>query len=160
MTARLIRLPKAVRNDAFYRAVPAISAGPPSRFPGVYCPQEEGTCCNQQVKQKPGTSSGLARLFPQWMNPAIPLQLFIAAFADDGSAQRMPRMKTGTLAFLCPATKAARLSYLPRRQALRGLNLGPANSILPAAYGIVCANNQHRKNTAGARTAGCRNDAH
>jgi hypothetical protein len=67
------------------------------------------------------------------MNPATPLQIFIAASADGGSAQRMPRMKTGTLAFLRRATKAARLSQLPHQQALRGFNLVPVNSILPAA---------------------------
>jgi hypothetical protein len=68
------------------------------------------------------------------MNPVIPLQIFTAAFADDGSAQRMPRMKTGTLAFFRRATKAARLSYLPHQHAFGGFNLVPVNSILPAAH--------------------------
>ena len=78
-------------------------------FKGIYFPQEEGTCCIKRVKQKPGTSSGLVKPFHPWMNPATPRQLSIVASAGDGSAQRTPRMKTGTLAPSSRAKKAARV---------------------------------------------------
>ena len=96
-----------------YSLARAIFTGPPSRFTGVYCPQEEATCCNKRVKQKPGTSSGRVRPFPQWMNPVTPPHLSNAESAGGGSAQLMPRMKTGTPAFLRRATKAARVSWRP-----------------------------------------------
>jgi hypothetical protein len=43
---------------------------------------------------------------------ATPPQLSIAVSAGVGSARLMSRMKTGTLVFLRPATKAARVSWL------------------------------------------------
>jgi hypothetical protein len=111
-TARLGSFAKCIFRLPLCSGVRAISPGAPTRSSGVYCPNEEGTCCNKWIKQKPGTSSGLVRLFRPWMNPATPQQVSIAASAGGGSAQLMPRMKTGTLAILSRVTKAARVSYL------------------------------------------------
>ena len=81
-------------------------------FTGIYCPHEEGTCCNKRIKQKPGTSSCLVRLFRPWMSPATPPQPSIALTAGGGSARLMPRMMPGTLAFSSRPTKGARPSHL------------------------------------------------
>jgi hypothetical protein len=91
-------------------------SGTPRRRAGVYCPREEGTCCNKRIKQNPGTSNGLVRPFRSWTNPVILPQLSTAVAAVGGSAPSMPRMRLGTPVSLSRATKGARLSFAKRKR--------------------------------------------
>lgn len=89
--------------------------GTPARLLGVYCPHEEGICCNNRTRLIPGASSGPVRRFRLWLNLAILRQRPTAASAGGGSAPSMPRMRPGTSASSSRARKEVRL----RRSALR-----------------------------------------
>jgi hypothetical protein len=98
--------------------LPKPSAGTPWQLLGVYCPHEQGICCNNRITLAPGTSNGPVRPFRPWLSPAIPPQRPTAASAGGGSALSMPRMRLGTSASSSRARKGAKVSFRLRDQAL------------------------------------------
>ena len=78
-------------------------------------------CCNNRPTPVPETSDGPVRPFRPWLSPAIPPQRPTAAFAGDGFAPSMPRMRPGTSAPSSRARKGAKVSCL-RQQERSGAN--------------------------------------
>jgi hypothetical protein len=84
------------------------STGIPPRETSVYCPDEEGPCCNKRIRQKPATSNGLAKQSPPCMSLAtLPLPITVVS-AGGGSAPSTPRMRPGIPAPWSPVKRAAR----------------------------------------------------